>query len=175
MCVLPWLSWDPTVLPLKSLISTRPHSGPHCGYILSHYERNLGQMTPVLGNASPAGSCPAAYLVSSPISFPELPLLGLHSRAFCSEPDKFQQSLGCLVRTCSCSHLCPTLVHLTRPRQALALLNPSQEFTKPAGSSTAPLPKDSDAVTPAPGGLLSPGRLPDFPPCTLFPVCSFPH
>lgn len=31
----------PTVLPLKSLGSTRPHSGPHCWYILSHYERNL--------------------------------------------------------------------------------------------------------------------------------------
>lgn len=31
----------PTVLPLKSLGSTRPHTGPHCWYILSHYERNL--------------------------------------------------------------------------------------------------------------------------------------
>lgn len=30
-----------TVLLLKSLGSTGPHSGPHCWYILSHYERNL--------------------------------------------------------------------------------------------------------------------------------------
>ena len=173
--MLLWLSWDPTVLPLKSLVSTRPHFRPHCGYILSHYERNLGQMTPVLGNAGPAGGCPAAYLVSSPISFPELPLLDPHSRAFCSEPGKFQQSLGCLVRACLGSHLCPILVHLARPRQALPLLNPSQEFTKPAGNSAAPFPKESAAVTPAPGGLLRPGRLLDSPPRTLFPACSFPH
>lgn len=175
MYVLPWLSWDPTVLTVQLLGSTRPHSGPHCWYILSHYERNLEQLTPVLGNVGPTRGCPAASLVSSPLLFSGHPLLGPHSRSFCSEPGKFQQSLGGLARTCSGSHLCPIPVHLARPRKALLLLNPSWEFTKPVGNSAAPLPKDSASVTPPSGDFLRLDRLLDSLPHTLIPMCSFPH
>lgn len=126
-------------------------------------------MTLVLGNAGPA-----AYLVSAPISFPGLPLLGPHSEPFCSEPGKFQQSLRGLVRACLGSHLCPILVHLGRPRQTRLLLNPSWEFSKLTGNSAAPLPRDSAAGIPPPLGHLSPGSLLDSPPHILIPMCSFP-
>lgn len=94
-------------------------------------------MTLVLGNAGPA----AGQLVSSLTSSSELRLLGPHARPFCSESDKFQQSLGGLLGACSGSHLCPILVHLARPGQALLLLKTFWEFTKPAGNLAAPLPQ----------------------------------
>lgn len=128
-------------------------------------------MTLVLGNAGPA----AGQLVSSPTSSSELRLLGPHARPFCSESDKFQQRLGGLVGACSGSHLCPILVHLARPGQALLLLKTFWEFTKPAGNAAAPLPQRRGCSDPS--STWPPQTRPScLTPSThlLFPVCSFP-
>lgn len=116
----------PTVLPLKSLGPTRPHSGPHGWYILSNYERNLER------DDSSVGQCRTGSCLSC--QFPHLPLLGLHSTPFCSELSKFQQNLGCSTGACSGSHLCPILVHLARPGHALLPPEPSRECTPAAGA-----------------------------------------
>ena len=129
----------PALLTLKSLGPTRPHSGLTVGTFYPIMKGIWNEMTLVPGNAGPTGGCPEVCLVGSPPSFPELLRLSphppSHPRTFCLEPGKFQQSLGCLVRACSGSHLYPILIHVARPGPALMRLKPSWEFPNPAGKT----------------------------------------
>ena len=57
----------PAVLPLKSLGLTRPHSGPHCWYILSHYERNLERVDSSVGQCRTSRRLPSWLILSVPL------------------------------------------------------------------------------------------------------------